>query len=532
VNSYWTKAVTHDNVQLAYNVDQEFLASWRTTVTLDFDSSGSPAADRHFRIADYVFYFGTVPVVAGVTQYYPWDGTLAGAVSAVNGANLDLAMEFVSTDSGSPVEEYTLYIWSDEAVTVFTVSDVTFTAAITVASVDLIAGATPRFIIVPNSVTAVDGDQIDISPYDPGTGADVTLARFLVEWDGVEYTLSMDRDDLDLDGVSIWAETINGFELPFTLIVLNEFNYDDMIAAYNYDLPKGIGYDKTVSSLSTNLLTAMNKHLDQEVEYLDFVSDFGDPSTAIALAQKNVGARHFALPVYSIPEGNTTKAQAEAYRAATGINDNNGIFFWPNDYSTARTGFKMLVGASTLYIELIGQKRAQGKEWSPAFSKNNGIVQSSKLETVVSKTDREALIDVRINSIAKIRSGNTNATIIFNNLTADNGPKKILSEDQNRRLHNRINRDVKILMEAFHSRYSTPTTWDDVEAVINQYFKENVMNALEYKPRDYKVICNASNNPTALQVQGKLFVEIRVQYQNSIKFITVLNRAYDVGVQI
>lgn len=521
VNTTWTYSdLDLTGTLVPYDMFSRSFATNQYSITIE-DAAVSPT-DAYVELEGYVFYLGSLPTLANAIRYIEWDGNLAELGSLINVSGTPYVATSTTT-AGSTPEEYTLTIHSISPLTTFT-SD-TYTVG-SIPSPTTTSG-NPRFAIIPNSIANYSGVSIELKAYN----SDLTNPRFYVEYDGVEYLLSMDRADVDNDGISIWAENINDLGLPFQLLVQNEAGYDDVVEG-TQNLPTAIGYSKTISQGLNNMQIAMLRHMEQEVAYIDFVSDFGDSSTTMAKTQTLVGDTHFALAVIGFPETVKTKEQAVVFKNGTGIGDNNNaIFIFPNDYSTARTGFRALIGGATLYIELVGQKRSGNIEFSPSFSLLNGTVGAGNLNVDLKKSDREWLIPYRINCIAEKRSGATVATILFNNLTAAT-VKSVLSEDQNRRLHNRVNRDIKVIMDQFISRYPTPATMADVTAAIESYFENQIMSTTEYKPKAFKVVCSTTNNPPSTQAQGKLFVEISIQYFNAIKFIEVLNRAFDVATDI
>jgi hypothetical protein len=51
-----------------------------------------------------------------------------------------------------------------------------------------------------------------------------------------------------------------------------------------------------------------------------------------------------------------------------------------------------------------------------------------------------------------------------------------------------------------------------------------------YKPNEYEIICDESNNTTEIITANKLAVTVRVRLENAIKFINVLVDVFPLGV--
>jgi len=106
----------------------------------------------------------------------------------------------------------------------------------------------------------------------------------------------------------------------------------------------------------------------------------------------------------------------------------------------------------------------------------------------------------------------------------------VMSEDQNRRLVNKINRDIKRNMDQFITRQNNAATRSQVVDMVNNYFQTEIMTK-NYPPEAYEVICNSKNNGEEVGRAKQLKLKIRCRLYNTIKYIDVLDEIYPIGVE-
>ena len=89
---------------------------------------------------------------------------------------------------------------------------------------------------------------------------------------------------------------------------------------------------------------------------------------------------------------------------------------------------------------------------------------------------------------------------------------------------------MPVLLNQFKGYQNSPKTRAMVCDVINYWFKQVVMS-YGSTCQDWTVQCDDENNPPEEQRANKLNVKVQVRYYNSVKYITVYNVAYPIGME-
>ena len=190
---------------------------------------------------------------------------------------------------------------------------------------------------------------------------------------------------------------------------------------------------------------------------------------------------------------------------------------------TTNLGFIAQIAPTTQYIKTLCTNMNAGREFEAIAGENTGVVSYSKLTKNYDKSEREKLLDLKINTITYRE---VDGYAMFNDdLTGlvINNPFK---EEFNRRLGVRIAQDVDTIMKQFLFRLNTASLRDTVETTLNTYFETAPFKSKIYT---YQVICNDDNNPPSLQAQNKLAVTVNISFYYTAKFIEVVNNIYSVG---
>ena len=103
-----------------------------------------------------------------------------------------------------------------------------------------------------------------------------------------------------------------------------------------------------------------------------------------------------------------------------------------------------------------------------------------------------------------------------------------MKEENNVRLEIRISKAMPILLNQFKGYQNSPKTRALVYDVIDYWFKTTVLayGAIQ----DYMIICDDTNNTDNDVRSNCLNVNIKVRYYNSVKYITVYNESYPIGL--
>lgn len=114
------------------------------------------------------------------------------------------------------------------------------------------------------------------------------------------------------------------------------------------------------------------------------------------------------------------------------------------------------------------------------------------------------------------------------NVTAQSS-KDIMSEECNTRLEIRISKAMPVLLNQFKGYQNSAKTRAQVCDVINYWFKTTIL-AYGSTIQNYLVTCDDTNNTTEDVQNSRLNVKVQVRYYNSVKYITVYNVAYAIGM--
>lgn len=256
-----------------------------------------------------------------------------------------------------------------------------------------------------------------------------------------------------------------------------------------------------------------------EARKVPMLSDFGTPNIGGQL--KQLANIFSAIYCISLPRKSESVNGAKAW---DDIDLGNSRRYAITPFAqTTHLGFVAYMAPTTQYIKTICNNALAGREYEAAAGSTNGVVGFSKLTKNFDKSEREALLDLKINTITYRETDGY--AMINDDLTGlvQNNPFK---EEFNRRLGVTIAQDIDTLMQQFKFQLNTAAMRDTVESVINTYFKTVPFKDKIYA---YEVKCNDDNNPPSLQAQNKLAVTVNISFYYTAKYIEVVNNIYSVG---
>ena len=142
------------------------------------------------------------------------------------------------------------------------------------------------------------------------------------------------------------------------------------------------------------------------------------------------------------------------------------------------------------------------------------------------KSERQLLLTKKINTIGY---DNYLGIYHFNDNYTFTEESFVMSEECNSRLQIRISKAMPLLLNQFKGRQNTAKTWKEIRDVVNYWFNNTILR-YNYTVAEYRVICDETNNTAESIRQNKVFVKVQVRFNSSIKYITVYNDAYPIGV--
>lgn len=199
----------------------------------------------------------------------------------------------------------------------------------------------------------------------------------------------------------------------------------------------------------------------------------------------------------------------------------------PGFYDTSLLGRKLLLGGSFDYHRTVVSNTVAGNAYAPVMgTSGNGDSQAGKLlAAFYTKPQRLALLNAGLTPIRYSENKKKSYFVMNNSLrTLDDS----ISEEQNRRLMNKIHWDIDSMLEDFVGKYNISETRDRVEEAI-RYYEKSVLKPLSYGIAELNVKCNTDNNTPAIINANRLEVEIEVRFNRATRWVNILYKLLPVA---
>lgn len=208
-----------------------------------------------------------------------------------------------------------------------------------------------------------------------------------------------------------------------------------------------------------------------------------------------------------------------------GISSSNAICMAPHDISVSTADFPVKLSLEVAYLKKIQENKSRGCEFAPVMEVQNGTLSVDNPSVILTKSTREALLDAKIMSLVYKKP---EASGYLNKNKSMASTFDVLTEEQNKRLANKINRDLEVLCRQFLGQYNNVSTRMNVTSLLNNYFNNNIFNQV-YKLDRVTIICDDTNNDAAMEASGKLNIVVKGVYNNTIYDVEIFHRVYDVA---
>lgn len=392
------------------------------------------------------------------------------------------------------------------------------------------------FAVYPNDPQDSNKYKIQIQPDDNN----LFLLTTDDGYDRNSYTVSLVADAVDQDGSNAFIENLNALGTGFTFITNPNFKEGDNAAgedSIQNSTPKATqvfsfgnsGLDLSSCKRVTNKVNALYALEDQEVYDIEYLAPFGETNLQFIKNYVLVGKNNDWFTPVDIPYSRTNANSIKGYFLNVD-STSNAQAMGPFDRNTGLTGWQFYLACSTLYYYKVMANTNAGKAWAPVFDRTNGVLDFTNPVYMLGKDDRTKLLNFKC-PVNFLKYNQRYSVYYLNDNWTHQYERNIVSEEQNRRLVNKIKKDWKRLMDSFKGRVNTETTRNDVISIGNLYFQQNIMNQNpEYIPEEYQIVCDTTNNTTDIITANKLAVTVRVRLRNAIKYIDVLTDVYPLGV--
>lgn len=336
----------------------------------------------------------------------------------------------------------------------------------------------------------------------PGRG-DITLGELAESLSMIYLKLPENLEDLGLDYYS-----------------------DDDEKPVQYSVTLSIKEDSALLQVSdADIKAAWDRIEDDERYVVEGFADLGCTYTGIQnyIANIAVNSNYF----YAFSLANTTNYMTIANSASKMAVKSHKLYAAaPWDYDDGTVGFQFAVSPSTIYWETVLRNRRNNNEFAGVFGQNAGRVSVMNLAKDFKKSERQLLLTKKINTIGY---DNYLGIYHFNDNYTFTEESFVMSEECNSRLQIRISKAMPLLLNQFKGRQNTAKTWKEIREVVNYWFNNTILR-YNYTVAEYRVICDETNNTAESIRQNKVFVKVQVRFNSSIKYITVYNDAYPIGV--
>jgi hypothetical protein len=340
------------------------------------------------------------------------------------------------------------------------------------------------------------------------------------------YYVSLFTEANDSNGAKSYIDNLNA--MPNFQFKVEVFNPEIMPIATPQLVPFGVsGLDLITSKKPSNLKLATNVLEDQEIYDIEYLAPVGITNLAFLKRFTQLGkVKNWFTPV-DVPRDRTNANSIQMYFRE--IDDSSNVYCCgPFDKNSGLTGWVNFIACSTLYYEKLMNNKAQNAEFAPIFDREFGTLQMINPTFQLGISDREKLLSYG-SPVNFVKYDQRLDLFYMNNNLTHQSVDDVLSEEQNRRLVNKIKKDLMRLAGQFKSKYNTPTTRALVISIIAFYFQNNIMNK-QFPPDAYNIICDESNNSPEDIRANKLGITVQIRLYNSIKYITVFHEIFPIGV--
>ena len=285
---------------------------------------------------------------------------------------------------------------------------------------------------------------------------------------------------------------------------------------------------KVLNVSDSDLLKAMDKIQENEVYVVEGLCDLGNTDLAfqnyLANMAKSEDGNYF-YPISSINSTNyltigngaTKLSAADSYKHYLSA---------PWDIDTGTLGIKFFAAPSVLFWEGVSRNYRDGRPYASLFGQTYGRVSYQRPVCEFNKRQRELLLSRKVNTVM----WNTNAQIwqMNDNYTMQ-AENTIMNDEGNVRMGIHIAKVQPHLLAQFIGKKITEKLCEDIRRVEEYWINNNIMNLDGNVPEDVQVFCSYDAD---LARQNKVRVVINVRFSRALKYVTVVDRYFDTGMDI
>jgi len=361
-------------------------------------------------------------------------------------------------------------------------------------------------------------DFYEVAVWDPSVNSEVSF-----------FNLGniLGRGDMEISEVNDLLKMIQ-LTLPDNLedLDLNYYSYTkNQVAGHLNQIYCNLSIDPTESSVlnisDSDLKRALDLLAEDEVYTTEGLCDVGNTELSYQNYMANMAVNdNYFYPISTVNSTNymtignsATKISADSYKLYMSA---------PWDIDTGTLGWKFYASPSVLYWETVAKNRRNNREFAPVLGQDNGTVQYQRPTTEFNKKTRQLLLSRKVNTA--MWDVALQAWVMNDNYTKQT-ENTIMNDDGNSRLMIRISKAMPTLLRQFIGKRISEKLCKSVEDVIDYFFKTNILT-MDYNIDGYRITCKYDE---VLARQNKTKVRVEVRYQRALKYIDVINDAYDLG---
>lgn len=256
--------------------------------------------------------------------------------------------------------------------------------------------------------------------------------------------------------------------------------------------------------------------------YYDFIFDAGYANTSVANCISNLCQKIYALGILTCPDIYDYN-QLITYRQSIGVDHWSSVLQAPRTPDTTLGEYVIDMSPGCQYLQRIILNKNGGKEFAPCFWFTNGSVTLKPKYKYLKKDVQKALVNQQISPIIWDRA--RQQAYFCLDLTTQSADSS-LSDANNVRMINVMAHLCDNIAQGYIGRYNDEATRNEFVAALDLAIRTRMINNQQYKPDDYRIICNETNNPVEQIELRNLIVDILVKFRPGIRYVKVYQKVY------
>ena len=276
-----------------------------------------------------------------------------------------------------------------------------------------------------------------------------------------------------------------------------------------------------------DLLKAIDKIQENEVYIVEGLCDLGNTNPAFQSYLTNLADSEDGNYFYPISTINSTNYMTIGNSAAKLSKDSYKLYLSaPWDIDTSTLGFRFEASPSVIYWEGVSQNYRAGRPYASLFGQTYGKVNYQRPVCEFNKKQRQLLLSKKVNTVM----WNTNSQIWqMNDNYTKQSENTIMNDEGNVRMGIHIAKVQNQLLAQFIGKKITPRLCADVRSIEEYWLNTNIMSLDGNRPEAFQVFCEYDAD---LARQNKIKVVINIRFSRALKYVNVLNRYFDTGMDI